>query len=82
MANYNKKYFRRPRGPEGINKSHFSAPFCDMEKIMGRADNAVRKVLNYASEHFLKDMPIVYALTVVSSDDKRQTSYKRSFRRR
>jgi hypothetical protein len=32
---------------------------------MGRADNAVRQVLNYASDHFAKDMPIVYVLTVV-----------------
>jgi nickel-dependent lactate racemase len=73
MANYNKNIFVGLGGPEGINKSHFIGAVCDMEKIMGRADNAVRKVLNYASEHFLKDMPIVYALTVVSSDDKRQT---------
>jgi hypothetical protein len=32
---------------------------------MGRAENPVRAVLNYASEHFLKHLPIVYALTVV-----------------
>ena len=73
MANYNKNIFVGLGGPEGINKSHFLGAVCDMEKIMGRADNAVRKVLNYASEHFLKDMPIVYVLTVVSSDDKRKT---------
>lgn len=32
---------------------------------MGRADNPVRAVLNYASEHFLSELPIVYVLTVV-----------------
>jgi hypothetical protein len=36
-----------------------------MERIMGRARNPVRAVLNYASEHFLKHLPIVYVLTVV-----------------
>jgi hypothetical protein len=32
---------------------------------MGRADNPVRNVLNYASDHFLRHLPIVYVLTVV-----------------
>jgi hypothetical protein len=36
-----------------------------MERIMGRAENPVRNVLNYASDHFLRDLPIVYVLTVV-----------------
>jgi hypothetical protein len=36
-----------------------------MERILGRADNPVRRVFNYASEHFLKHLPIVYVLTVV-----------------
>jgi nickel-dependent lactate racemase len=37
-----------------------------MERMMGRADTPVRRVLNYASEHFAKHLPIVYVLTVVS----------------
>jgi nickel-dependent lactate racemase len=40
-----------------------------MERIMGRAINPVRKVLNYASEHFAKDMPIIYLQTVVGKDE-------------
>lgn len=32
---------------------------------MGRAENPVRNVLNYASDHFLRHLPIVYVLTVV-----------------
>ena len=32
---------------------------------MGRAANPVRNVLNYASDHFLRHLPIVYVLTVV-----------------
>ena len=35
---------------------------------MGRADTPVRRVLNYASEHFAKEMPIVYVLTVVGKN--------------
>lgn len=34
---------------------------------MGRVDTPVRKVLNYASEHFTADLPIVYVQTVVES---------------
>ncbi len=65
MANYNKNVFVGTGGTEGINKSHFLGAVYGMERIMGRADNPVRQVLNYASDHFAKEMPIVYVLTVV-----------------
>ncbi len=71
MANYNKNIFVGTGGPEGINRSHFLGAVCDMEKIMGRADTPVRKVLNYASEHFTKNLPIIYVLTVVSENGQR-----------
>ncbi len=58
MANYNKNIFVGTGGPEGINKSHFLGAAYGMERMMGRADTPVRKVLNYASDHFAKDMPI------------------------
>ena len=67
MANYNKNIFIGTGGAEGINKSHFLGAVYGMERIMGRIDTPVRKVLNYASLHFAKDMPIVYVQTVVSS---------------
>jgi len=65
MANYNKNVFVGTGGEEGINKSHFLAAVCGLEKIMGRADNPVRRVLNYASEHFGSELPVLYILTVV-----------------
>jgi nickel-dependent lactate racemase len=67
MANYNKNIFVGTGGAEGINKSHFLGAVYGMERIMGRVDTSVRKVLNYASQHFAKDMPIIYVQTVVSS---------------
>jgi len=69
MANYNKNVFVGTGGQEGINKSHFLGAAYGMERIMGRADNPVRRVLNYASEHFAGHLPIVYAHTVVSKDE-------------
>jgi nickel-dependent lactate racemase len=65
MANYNKNILVGTGGREGINRSHYLGAVYGMERIMGRADNPVRRVLNYASDNFLKHLPIVYVLTVV-----------------
>ncbi len=67
MANYNKNILVGTGGPEGINKSHFLGAVYGMERIMGRADNPVRRVYNYASDQFAAHLPIIYVLTVVSS---------------
>ncbi len=65
MANYNKNIFVGTGGAEGINKSHFIGAAYGMEKMMGRANTPVRKIFNYASEHFATQLPIVYVQTVV-----------------
>ena len=65
MANYNKNILVGTGGPDSINRSHYLGAVYGMERIMGRADNPVRRVLNYAASHFLTDLPIVYVLTVV-----------------
>jgi len=70
MANYNKNILVGTGGKEGINKSHFLGAVYGMERIMGRADNPVRRVYNYATENFIKNLPIIYVLTVISSDDQ------------
>ncbi|MBN1181970.1 MAG: DUF2088 domain-containing protein [Bacteroidales bacterium] len=68
MANYNKNIFVGTGGPEGINKSHFLGAAYGMERMMGRANTPVRKVLNYASDNFANHLPIVYIQTVVGKD--------------
>jgi len=65
MANYNKNIFVGVGGSEGINKSHFLGAVYGMERIMGHAMNPVREVLNYASDHFATNLPVIYILTVV-----------------
>ena len=65
MANYNKNILVGTGGREGINRSHYLGAVYGMERIMGRAQNPVRNVLNYASDHFLQHLPIVYVQTVV-----------------
>jgi nickel-dependent lactate racemase len=66
MANYNKNILVGTGGREGINRSHYLGAVYGMERIMGRAANPVRNMLNYAADHFLKHLPIVYVQTVVS----------------
>jgi len=65
MANYTKNILVGTGGSDGINRSHYLGAVYGMERIMGRAINPVRNVLNYASDHFLKHLPIVYVHTVV-----------------
>ncbi len=65
MANYTKNILVGAGGREGINRSHYLGAVYGMERIMGRAVNPVRNVLNYASDHFLRHLPIVYIQTVV-----------------
>jgi nickel-dependent lactate racemase len=53
MANYTKNILVGTGGREGINRSHYLGAVYGMERIMGRAENPVRSVLNYAAERFL-----------------------------
>src|SRR5574340_153479 len=69
MANYNKNIFVGTGGVEGINKSHFLGAVYGMERMMGRADTPVRRVLNYASDHFARKLPIVYVQTVIGKNE-------------
>jgi nickel-dependent lactate racemase len=79
MANHNKNVFIGTGGREGINKSHFLGAAYGMEKIMGRADTPVKKVLNYGSDHFAYHLPIIYVLTVVGKDDRGKLAVKGLF---
>lgn len=69
MANYNKNLFVGTGGAAGINQSHFIGAAYGIENVLGRADNPVRDILNYASDHFITDLPVIYILTVVAPLD-------------
>jgi len=69
MANYNKNILIGTGGPESINKSHFLGAVYGMERIMGKADNPVRSLLNYAAEKFISHLPIIYVHTVIGRDE-------------
>lgn len=68
MANYTKNILVGLGGREMINESHMAGAVCNLETIMGNIDTPVRKIFDYAEEKFLKDIPLVYILTVTTED--------------
>lgn len=52
-------------GVEMINKSHFLGAVDGMERLMGRTDTSVRRVLNYAHSQYLKQLGILYVMSVM-----------------
>jgi nickel-dependent lactate racemase len=69
MANYNKNIFVGTGGVDGINESHFISAAYGMERVMGRADNPLRSILNHAQEQFCQDLPLLFVLTVIGEDE-------------
>jgi nickel-dependent lactate racemase len=67
MANYTKNIFVGVGGAAGIHESHYLSALYGMERTMGRADTPLRKILNHAADRYCRNLPIVYALTVVES---------------
>ena len=57
MANFTKNVLVGCGGLIMINKSHMLGAVYGMERMMGRVDTPVRRVFDYAEEHFLKEIP-------------------------
>ena len=64
MANYSKNLFVGCGGAGMISASHAMGAFYGLERMMGRDHSPVRRVFDYAQEHFLSHLPLDYALTV------------------
>ena len=69
MANYNKNIFVGTGGKDGINESHFIGAAYGMERMMGKANTPLRKILNEGERLFCDNIPLLYILTVIGSDD-------------
>ncbi len=67
MANYSKNIFVGCGGSNMINSSHMLGAFYGMERIMGKDFSPVRKVFDYAHENFLRDIPLLFVLTVTTN---------------
>ncbi len=66
MANYSKNIFVGCGGSSMISGSHMLGAFYGLERMMGLDHSPVRKVFDYAQDHFLADVPLMYVLTVTS----------------
>lgn len=69
MANYTKNILVGCGGSRMINASHSLGAFYGLERIMGRTDTPVRRVFDYAQEHFLSALPLTYVLTVTTAQE-------------
>jgi nickel-dependent lactate racemase len=67
MANHSKNLFVGVGGSEMINKSHMVGAVYGMERMMGKDFTPVRRMFDYGMEHFLKDRPILFVLTVTTA---------------
>ena len=67
MSNHAKNLFVGVGGSEMINKSHMVGAVYGLERMMGRDDTPVRKLFDYGMEHFLRDRPILFVLTVTTA---------------
>ena len=69
MSNHAKNIFVGVGGSEMINSSHMVGAVYGMERMMGRDHTPVRKLFDYGMEHFLRDLPILFVLTVTTAPD-------------
>lgn len=67
MANQSKNILVGCGGSSLINASHMLGAVCGMEAAMGKDHSPVRRLLDYASERFLADLPLSYILTVTDA---------------
>jgi len=69
MANGNKNLFVGTGGARGINASHFIGAVHGMERMMGRPDTPLRRILNSAEDEFCRHLPVVYVQTVIGAGE-------------
>ena len=67
MANHSKNLFVGVGGSDMINKSHMVGAVYGMERMMGKDHTPVRRIFDYGMEHFLKERPILFVLTVCTA---------------
>ena len=67
MANHAKNLFVGVGGSTMINRSHMIGAVYGMERMMGKDHTPVRRMFDYGMEHFLKDRPILFVLTVTTA---------------
>jgi len=67
MSNHAKNICVGVGGEKIINASHMIGAVYGMERMMGRDHTPVRRIFDYAAEHFLYQLPILWVLTVTTA---------------
>ena len=67
MSNHAKNLFVGVGGSDMINKSHMIGAVYGMERMMGRDHTPVRRLFDWSVEHYLKERPILFVLTVTTA---------------
>lgn len=67
MASHSKNIFVGIGGSSMINASHSLGAFYGMERMMGRDKTPVRRMFDYALEHYLSHLPLYFIQTVCTA---------------
>lgn len=68
MSSHSKNIFVGCGGSSAINATHMLGAVCGLERLMGKDHSPVRRVLDYAADCFLRDIPLIHMLTVTTSE--------------
>lgn len=69
MSNHAKNIFVGAGGAGIIHSTHLLGALYGMERVMGRDNSPVRKVMDYALAHFLGERPVLFLLTVTTAPE-------------
>lgn len=70
MANHLKNVFVGAGGRDMLNKTHYLGAVYGMERMMGRIQTPVRRVMDYARAAFFKEAPLRWIQTVIGRDER------------
>ncbi len=71
MSNHAKNIFVGVGGSAMIHKSHMAGALYGLERMMGKDQTPVRRIFDYALEHYLKDYPFLFVQTVTTAPEGR-----------
>lgn len=73
MANYTKNIAVGVGGFEIISNSHYVGALAGVENVMGNANTSVRKIFDYIEDNLLNNIPLLYILTVNTTETSKET---------
>ncbi|MBD3321938.1 MAG: DUF2088 domain-containing protein [Chitinivibrionales bacterium] len=69
IANFSKNILIGTGGEDTIAKTHYIAAVYGLERLIGRIENPMRKILRYMEQNIIAHIPVSYIMTVRGHDD-------------